>query len=106
MDAQDVRSAPVEAEAYMRAVASEYADRVDRWVSDLPALPEVWDQSATLSDFRLRLRPDEAAELLAELESVVARYRRDEPDTERPEGAERVILQVQLMPFLMAGPVA
>ena len=100
MEAADVRSAPVEAEAYMRAVASEYADRVERWVGDLPALPTEWDQGATLSDWRLRLTADEAHRLLADLEAVIRSYRTDEPDGERPEGTERVILQLQLMPFL------
>lgn len=103
MEAQDVRATPVEAEAYLRAVAVEYADRVDRWLGELPALPTAWDRGTTLSDYRLRLRPDEAQRLLGELEAVIASYRADEPDGERPEGAERVIVQLQLMPFLQTG---
>jgi hypothetical protein len=66
----------------------------------LPALPTEWDESATLSDWRLRLTAEESRRLLADLEAVIRSYRTDEADEERPEGTERVILQVQLMPFL------
>jgi DNA-binding transcriptional ArsR family regulator len=100
LDADEAREAPVEAEAYMRAVANEYADRVQRVLDGAAVLPAEWDAAMTLSDFRLRLVPDEATRLLAELESVVATYRRDDPDDPPPTGTERVVLQIQLLPFV------
>ena len=100
LDADDAREAPAEAEAYLRAVAAQYADRVDRWLTEAHTMSRAWDEAATLSDYRLRLRADEAARLLAELEAVVAPYRRDEPDVAAPDDAERVVLQVQLLPFI------
>lgn len=102
MDAADVRSAPVEAEAYLRAVASEYADRVDRWLGEVATLPRDWDQGSTLSNWRLRLRPDEAARLLADLRAVIESYRSDEPEVPAPHDAEPVALQLQLLPFVRA----
>jgi len=100
LDADDAREAPAEAEAYLRAVAAQYADRVDRWLTEVHTMSRAWDEAATLSDYRLRLRADEAARLLAELEAVIAPYRRDEPDVAAPDDAERVVLQVQLLPFI------
>lgn len=102
MEAADVRSAPVEAEAYLRAVASEYADRVDRWLGEMATLPAVWDQGATLSNWRLRLQPEESARLLADLQAVIESYRQDEPEVTAPDDAEPVALQVQLLPFVRA----
>jgi predicted ArsR family transcriptional regulator len=100
LDADDARAAPVEAEAYMRAVANEYADRVERCLDGVAVLPADWDAAMTLSDFRLRLVPDEATRLLAELEAVVASYRRDDSGDPPPAGTERVVLQIQLLPFV------
>jgi DNA-binding transcriptional ArsR family regulator len=100
LEAEDAREAPADAEAYMRAVALEYADRVDRWLTELPAMPRQWDEAVTMSHYRLRLRAEEARRMLTELEAVIESYRRDEPDTAPPEDAERVVLQIQLMPFV------
>jgi len=100
LDAEEARQAPAEAEAYMRAVAAEYADRVDRWISELHALPEEWDTATALHHYRLRLTVDEAARLLGELEATVARYRRDEPDVEAPDEAERVAVHLEMLPFV------
>ncbi|MGC1213931.1 MAG: winged helix-turn-helix domain-containing protein [Micromonospora sp.] len=96
------RAAPAEAESYLRAVAGLYADRVDRWLSELPALPEEWHAAPTLSNWRLRLTPTEAAELNDELFALMGRYRRDDPEVPAPPNAEPVELQAQLMPFVGA----
>jgi DNA-binding transcriptional ArsR family regulator len=100
LEGEDARAAPGEAEAYLRAVAAEYADRVDRWLNEAPTLPQAWDQAATLSNWRLRLRAEEATRFLAEVEAVIASYRRDDADGEPPDGAERVDVQLQVVPFL------
>src|SRR5262245_21582179 len=69
MTAEDAREAPAEAEAYLRAIAAEYGDRVERWLSEVHTLPDDWDRGATLSDYRLRLTAEEATRLLSELEA-------------------------------------
>ena len=100
LKAETYREAPVETEAYLRAVATEYADRVDRWLNQVDLLGDRWDEGATLSNWRFKLTPDEAEQLLAELTAVIDRYRKDPAGTvDGPAGAERVDLQVQLMPF-------
>lgn len=95
-----VRDAPVDTEAYLRAVALLYAERVDRWLGERVTLPQDWDAVPTLSDQRLRLTADEARDLHRELDELIGRYRRDDPETPAPAGAERVVVQWQLMPFL------
>ncbi len=89
---------PGDAEAYMRAVAAQYGDRVDSWISEAATLPEQWRDTPTNSDWRLRLTPQECRELHEEIFALAQRYRRD--GTPAPEGAQRVFLQVQLLPFV------
>ena len=100
-DGDTGRAAPVEGEAYLRAVAAYYADRVDRWLGELPAQPERWRGCSELSDWRLRLTPAEAKDLREAIFALAQRYRRaDEAGPDTPDEAEQVVLQVQLMPFL------
>jgi DNA-binding transcriptional ArsR family regulator len=87
---------PEVTEAYLRAVAALYADRVDRWLNEAASLPEEWQPVATLSDWRLSLTPQEAQELHDEVIRLAGRYRRDEPGAP----GERFYFQVQLMPFV------
>ncbi|GAB3139927.1 helix-turn-helix domain-containing protein [Micromonospora sonneratiae] len=95
--------AAAEVETYLRAVASLYAERVDRWLGERPTLSEEWQRTSTLSNWRLRLTATEAAELHDEIFALLDRYRRDTPDIPAPAGAEPVVLQAQLMPFPSAG---
>ncbi|MGI5212060.1 helix-turn-helix domain-containing protein [Plantactinospora sp. CA-290183] len=94
------RQVPAEADTYLRAVASTYAERVDRWLNELPALPEEWRASSTLSNWRLRLTSAEAREFHDALHELLGRYRRDDPDAPAPGDAESYVVQAQLMPFL------
>ncbi|HEX6871117.1 MAG TPA: helix-turn-helix domain-containing protein [Micromonosporaceae bacterium] len=100
LERDEVKAAPALAEAYLRAVAIHYSERMSRWLAELPMLPAGWDHAATLSDWRLRLRPDEAARLLADIEALLGSYRRDDVAVAAPDGAERVVVQLQLMPFV------
>ncbi len=104
LDDDIVREAPAETEAYLRAVAAGYVERIDRWLNEAVTLPEQWRPAPTLSDVRLRLTPAEAKELHDAVFALLGRYRRDDgPDTGAPDGAERVVFQFQLMPFPAAG---
>jgi DNA-binding transcriptional ArsR family regulator len=97
------KEAPAETEAYLRAVSAQYAERVDRFITEMPTLTQDWRRCVTVSDWRLRLTPAEANELHDGLMTLVARFRRaDDPEAEVPEGAEQVVLQAQIMPFLAA----
>ena len=93
-----------EAEPYLRAVAAAYAERVDRFLGDFATLPTQWVDTFTLSDWRLRLTPEEGRRLNEELFAVVARYRVDprpeDQDAPLPDGAEKVIVQLGLLPIV------
>lgn len=99
LEQETVRQAPADAETYLRAVAAAYADAVDRWLGEAQVLPEEWRAGSTLSDWKLRLTPAEAARLRTELTALIDSYRQhSEPDA--PEDAELVVLQLELMPFV------
>jgi predicted ArsR family transcriptional regulator len=102
LDAERVgRDAPAETEIYLRGVAAAYAERVQRWLGELQDFPREWSDGATISDWSLRLTPAEAKELHDQLIALIARYRLD-PAPEAPQQARRVVVQLQLMPFLAA----
>ncbi|MDQ1614378.1 MAG: hypothetical protein QOJ60_317 [Actinomycetota bacterium] len=92
-------------EQYLRIVGDTYARRLDAAISGLPTLDDDlgpgWDRGFTMSDLALRLTRDEAEALVAELDALAARYRRDDPETRgtAPVGAERVVLQFQVLPI-------
>lgn len=102
LEAEQMREAPVESEAYMRAIASMYAERMERWLGQMPLIPTEWDRSATFSDFGLRLTAEEAAQFIVKFEELADSFRRDGRDIEAPEDAEKVSVQIQVMPFLRA----
>jgi DNA-binding transcriptional ArsR family regulator len=93
-----LRDDPEAAMAYLNAVATAYAERLVEFGYQLPALHPVWSGAATLSDYPLRLTPAESRRLVGELDSVLARYRRDDDPAAAPPGAELVTVQLQVMP--------
>ena len=100
VEAEAIRAAPEEGEAYMRAIAASYAEQVDRWIGEALSLPDEWENSSTLSDYLLRLTPQEAQELHDGIFELIRRYRRYDAPEPAPEGSEQVAIQFQIMPFL------
>jgi DNA-binding transcriptional ArsR family regulator len=96
---------PAETEGYLRAVAAQYAARVERFLDEMASLPTRWLDPATISDWRLRLTAEEALELNEAIFAFAERYRRDD-DSPHPDDAERVTLQVQILPFPAERPEA
>jgi DNA-binding transcriptional ArsR family regulator len=94
-----------DAEGFMRALAADCYREMDGFLAELATLPSEWDEGWTMSDRLLRLTPEEANRLRFELAEVVARYREEDPesDDDGPEGSERVVLQVQILPRLEGG---
>lgn len=83
---------------YLRVVAAASADKVRAWLDGAHALPAEWQDASTMSDSLLALTTQESARLIAEIDAVVARYRRhDAPDV--PAGARRVSMQWQVFPW-------
>jgi len=99
-------------EEYLRVVADTYARRLDAAIAGLPTMDDDlgpgWDRGFTMSDMALRLTQDEAVALVAELDAIAARYRRDDPDRrgEAPPRAQRVVLQYQTMPLAPSPQIA
>ncbi|WP_460110663.1 ArsR/SmtB family transcription factor [Streptomyces sp. YKOK-J1] len=91
---------PEAALAYLQSVAATYTLRAQRAVNELQTMPRAWRGTFEMSDWALRLTPEETAALRLELRAVVARYRRDTPESAvtAPEGAERVTVIAHLLP--------
>jgi DNA-binding transcriptional ArsR family regulator len=87
-------------EAYLRIVAAAYAERTQQAIDELPTLPAAWREAGTISDFCLRLTPAETEHMLAEIATVIGRYRRDDPEHPEDAPAETapVVLQIQAFP--------
>ncbi|MGQ4731040.1 ArsR/SmtB family transcription factor [Streptomyces sp. Ju416(a)] len=93
---------PEAALAYQQSVASLYALRAQQTLNELQTMPRVWRERFDLSDWVLRLTPEETAALYQELGDVIGRYRRDIPENAAtaPAGAERVGLITHILPEL------
>lgn len=98
LDEEVARHSPETTEAYARAIASQYTERIDRWLNEATSMPPEWSPAATLSDWRFRLTPAEAKQLHDAIFELVERFRRDEPGVDVP-GAEVVVFQAQILPF-------
>ncbi|MCC9306463.1 helix-turn-helix domain-containing protein [Kitasatospora sp. RB6PN24] len=92
-------------QAYLQSVVAALSRRVQRVVNELPTMADPWRDTFDLSDWSLRLTPEEAHQLNAELVAVVRRYRRDLPDTAEaaPAGTARIGLIIQQIPELPDG---
>lgn len=93
--------------AYLQSVAAIYTLRAQRTLNELQTMPRAWRDTFDMSDWALRLTPDEAVALRQELRDVIDRYRRDAPEaTDAPEGAERVAVVTHVLPELDAPAVS
>ncbi|MFJ8227548.1 ArsR/SmtB family transcription factor [Streptomyces griseus] len=93
---------PEAALAYQQSVASIYSLRTRQTLNELRTMPRAWRERFDLSDWALRLTPEETAALYQELGDVIGRYRRDTPENAAtaPAGAERVGLITHILPEL------
>ncbi|WP_371626224.1 helix-turn-helix domain-containing protein [Streptomyces sp. NBC_01116] len=91
---------PEAALAYQRSVAALHTLRTQQTLNGLRTMDRPWRNAFDMSDWALRLTPEETAALYEELAEVVARYRRDTPGTaaNAPEGAERVGVITHILP--------
>ncbi|MFF4213944.1 ArsR/SmtB family transcription factor [Streptomyces sp. NPDC001796] len=92
--------------AYLQSVAATYTLRAQKMLNELQTMPRAWRDTFDMSDWALRLTPEEAVALREELRAVIARYRRDTPEAAAtaPDGAERVGVVTYLLPELDAPP--
>ncbi|MGW4893555.1 ArsR/SmtB family transcription factor [Kitasatospora sp. NPDC004240] len=100
---RDMSLADEEPEAtltFWQSVVAANAQTAQRALGAYTTMPQDWRHAFDLSDWLLRLTPEEARGLSAELLEVINRYRRDDPEAtaELPENSARVSLIVQLLP--------
>ncbi|TQS29283.1 transcriptional regulator [Microbispora sp. KK1-11] len=85
--------------AYLQSVAATHTLRVQRAINELQTMPPAWRNAVDMSDWALRLTPQEATALREELWAVVTRYPRDSPEAAgAPEDAERVTVIAHILP--------
>ncbi|WP_324788386.1 ArsR/SmtB family transcription factor [Streptomyces sp. H51] len=103
-DAELAEREPEAALAYQQSIAAIHTLRTQQTLNGLQTMPRAWRDTFDMSDWSLRLTPEEAAALYRELTEVIARYRRDAPETaaSAPEGAERVVVITQILPEVEA----
>jgi DNA-binding transcriptional ArsR family regulator len=86
-------------EEYLRGVARAYAARMEAWIDALPSVGRAWRDAANMSDYRMRLTPDQAVVLVAQLEAIGVAHRDDDDDDDAPHpDARRVAFQFQVIP--------
>ncbi|MEV2197869.1 helix-turn-helix domain-containing protein [Streptomyces phaeochromogenes] len=99
-DQELVEREPEAALAYLQSVAATYTSRTQQALNELQTMPHVWRDTFDMSDWPLRITPEEAAALYEELRAVISRYRQDTPGAaaQAPEGAERFSVITHLLP--------
>jgi DNA-binding transcriptional ArsR family regulator len=85
-------------ETYLRSVVRALTARMEAWVDALPAIPPEWRRGSGLSDYRAELTAEEAAELVARLESVGTELRDTRGRRSGNGEARRVVFQFQVLP--------
>jgi len=88
------------AETYLRAVAAFAADATQRAIDEWKSVPEEWRDIGTISDYALRLTPEEMDALLQEIFAILDRARRHDAPDPPPESRRTT---VQLQAFLHPG---
>ncbi|MCQ8768263.1 ArsR/SmtB family transcription factor [Streptomyces telluris] len=83
---------------YVQGVVAAHTLRTQLAVASYPALPKPWREAFNMSDWSLRLTPQEAVELSEELRAVVERYRQHASGADAPSGSEHVSLILHLLP--------
>jgi DNA-binding transcriptional ArsR family regulator len=92
-------------EAYLRSLAAIYTDQLGRALDEWLALPEQWRRVQRLSDFSLRLTPDELARFNDEILELIARYRADTDRNAPVTPADSAAVTVQIHTFRSPGAV-
>ncbi|MFC5147758.1 ArsR/SmtB family transcription factor [Streptomyces aureoversilis] len=83
---------------YVQGVVAAHTLRTQLAVAAYPALPKPWRDAFNMSDWNLRLTPQEAADLSGELRAVIERYRQHAPGADAPADSEHVALTLHLLP--------
>ena len=92
---------------YLRSVAGAYADRMLRFADGLPALREAlgpeWADAADTSDWGVVVTVEQALVLDRQIHALLDALPQHDPEVALPEGTQRVIVQLQVMPTAPRG---
>jgi DNA-binding transcriptional ArsR family regulator len=72
---------------------------LESWHRQKDALDPAWTAAASLSDYALRLRPDQARALTDEIEALMSRWMREHPSDVPAEGTELVVVLTDVVPL-------
>lgn len=82
-------------DVYLHEVLNQYIQGIGRFLAEQGSWPREWVESSTFSDYLLRLTPSRLRDLVAELETVIARFEAEAADPE----AEAEQVQVKLFAY-------
>ena len=72
---------------------------LDAWHAQKDELDPAWTAAASLNDYALRLRPDQARALADELDAVLSRWMAEHPSDVPAEGTELVAVLTDVVPL-------
>lgn len=103
-DQELIEREPEAVMAYTQSVAAAHTLQTQRVLAEFPTMPRAWREAFDLSDWALRLTPEETTALRRELVAVITRYRQDSPEAaaSAPAAARRVSVVTHLLPLLAA----
>ena len=76
-----------------------HARVLQAWQNTRHELDPAWTAAASLSDYAVRLRPEQARELAGELQAVMERWLAAHPAEEAADGAELVGVLIDVVPL-------
>ena len=83
---------------FLRTIAAASFQRMSEWIDELPSISPEWQGAGTMSDWALRLDAEELRSLSSEIEALIGRYRRYDPEEPGKPGSSIVAVQLQLLP--------
>lgn len=86
-------------EEMMRLAVGLQGRVLEAWLDGRAGLDPTWSSGSTVNDYALRLRPEQAQELLAELDAVLQRWLCAHPTDEPADGTETVAVLLDVLPL-------
>ncbi|WP_329037776.1 winged helix-turn-helix domain-containing protein [Streptomyces sp. NBC_00178] len=78
----------------LHEVATTHAQELNTWLGTMHEWPDEWQRAMDISDFKLRLTPELALELVGKLHEVMSSYRGRVPDDTEGAGVVRTHLHM------------
>ena len=82
-----------------RLQLDQHARVLNSWQAQQDQLDPAWTGGASLNDYALRLRPEQARALVAELDAVLTRWMDEHPADAGPEGGDLVSVLLDVVPL-------